>query len=165
MTDVPPQGSSSSSLSQVAAVLFTLAFLGAGLMLEAVAMGLLPSQPSADEAPRAVVGLGGVAFLAGAGAPYAAHLGPNSIASRVVGAVVFASLTAIAHWIAFGPGPRHFSGGVSVGGLGVTGLATGEVAGRVAFGFGALLLDAVIVTAVVRWWRARRRGPPAGGPS
>ena len=164
MTDLPPQRPSS-SLSPVAAVLLTLAFLGAGLMLEAVAMGLLPSQPSADETPRAVVALAGLVFLAGAGAPYAAHLGPNSIASRVIGAIVFAALTAIAHWIAFGPGTRHFSGSVSVAGLGATGLAPGEGAGRAAFGFGALLLDGVIVVAMLRWWRSRGRGSPAGGPS
>ena len=164
MTDVTPGRPRSNSLSPVAAVFFTLAFLGAGLMLEAVATGLLPSRPSADDAPRAVVALAGFVFLAGAGAPYAAYLGPNSLASRLVGSIVFVSLTVIAHWIAFGPGPRHFSGSVSVGGLAATGLATGETAGRAAFGFGALLLDAVIVIGVLRWWRSRRRGAPAGGP-
>jgi len=143
--------------------MFALAFLGAGLMLEAVALGLLPTQPSADEAPHAVLALAGLAFLAGACAPYAAQLGPNSLAARTVGAVVFLSLSAIAHWIAFGPGTRHFSGGVAVGVLSVAGHAPGETVGRIVFGLGALLLDVALLAVFRRWWRARRAGPPQAG--
>ena len=48
------------------------------------------------------------------------------------------SFAAIFLWIAFGPGERHFSGGASFGGVGVSGHAN-EMFGRAAFGFGAVL--------------------------
>jgi len=57
-------------------------------------------------------------------------------------------LAAPFHWIAFGPGPRAFSGSFSLPFLLISRRA-GELSGRVAFGVGAVLMDLVAVAIAV----------------
>lgn len=59
------------------------------------------------------------------------------------------------HWIAFGPGPRQFSSSFSIPFL-ATRQATSGLSGRVMFGIGALLIDAILVGAGIRLVRASR---------
>jgi hypothetical protein len=53
----------------------------------------------------------------------------------LVGLTIFCCFGAIAGWVAFGPGTRHFSGTLIFGSA-----ATKEMIGRVAFGVGAVLI-------------------------
>jgi len=70
--------------------------------------------------------------------PIAAWTGP-------VGAgLIVAGFAAIASWIAFGAGPRRCTGGISFLFFSVGG-RTGEIECRIAFGLGALLVDALLV--------------------
>jgi hypothetical protein len=56
-------------------------------------------------------------------------------------------------WVAFGPGERKFSGGISLGGIG-TGFQPGELFGRIVFGFFAVVLD---IVAILVWFDKYRR--------
>jgi hypothetical protein len=56
-------------------------------------------------------------------------------------------------WVAFGPGERKFSGGISFGGIG-TGFQPGELFGRIFFGFFAVILD---IVAILVWFDKYRR--------
>ncbi|MEO8189879.1 MAG: hypothetical protein ABI682_06020 [Acidobacteriota bacterium] len=117
-------------------------------------------------APRWVVGCAGAAFLffgAWTAALYATGYDPKRPKEKMPSpAVQFAVLipaliffAAPFHWIAFGPGAREFSGSTSIPFLtirhGIPGLG-----GRIMFGFGALVIDAILVAAVVGLVRAER---------
>ena len=59
------------------------------------------------------------------------------------------------HWIAFGPGPREFSGGLSFLFFSLRS-RSGETAGRIAFGIGAALIDVIIIAFLVKLARRAR---------
>jgi hypothetical protein len=80
---------------------------------------------------------------------------PAALAFVFAGALLITSFAVTFDWIAFGPGERHFSGGVSFGGLGV-GTRPGELFGRAMFGIGAGIADLV---ALVLWVRLLRAQP------
>jgi hypothetical protein len=66
----------------------------------------------------------------------------------LLGALLISAFALTFDWIAFGPGERRFSGGISFG-IGI-GFNPGELFGRAAFGLVALLFDAM---ALVLWVR------------
>jgi hypothetical protein len=118
-------------------------------------------------APRWVVGSFGGAFLLFGGwtaAVYALGYDPQrpeetlpspgvQLMALVPGMLLFA---APFHWIAFGPGPREFSTTLSIPFLSTRTGAPG-LSGRIAFGLGAVVIDAILVAAVIRLVRAGRR--------
>ena len=154
-------------LTPRAAVVFGLLFALAGLCVIAMALGIIRADSAG--APQWIGVAAGLAFvLAGAaiivgfavaggaapdgdlppGTPFAVRLTQYLLGLGIVGL-----LTAIAAWIAFGPGPRQFS----VTGLPFLGPKGGETIGRVAFGIGAILSATVFVAfAVVSIRRLRR---------
>jgi hypothetical protein len=75
--------------------------------------------------------------------------------TRLFGALLITSFAVTFDWIAFAPGERHFSGGISFGGFGI-GARPGELFGRAMFGVGAVIADLV---AVVLWLRLLRAEP------
>jgi len=82
-------------------------------------------------------------------------LPPERVAlTPLLGALLITSFAVTFDWIAFAPGERHFSGGVSFGGLGV-GARPGELFGRAMFGVGAVIADIVAVVLWVRMVRAK----------
>ena len=143
-----------------------------GLMPVLAMAGLLPrAQNSAESAPSWVGLLIGLAFvcagllvvmreLAGIGNDARALMVQNlpwplhAACDLLVGVIIF-SMAAIFTWVAFGPGPRHFS--VSVGMLFWTRTSGGgDAVGRAAFGFGAVLFWLFAVAFVrdaARRWR------------
>ena len=145
-----------SSLSPRGEWLFAFAFWMAGLAIIALALGWIPAPPEYFHAPRWVVAVAGAAFVSGGFAPLAARLGPASLLSQFVGGGVVVPLTLIANWVAFGPGSRQFSGGLSIGGLAMSPASTSELAGRVVFGFGAVLLDIFVIAIVIRVLRGKK---------
>ena len=74
--------------------------------------------------------------------------------TRVFGALLITSFAVTFDWIAFAPGERHFSGGISFGGIGI-GTRPGELFGRAMFGVGAVIADIVAVVLWVQMLRAR----------
>jgi hypothetical protein len=145
-----------SSLSPRIAWACAVACWGIGLAIVGVALGVIPTAPENILAPRWVVGAAGVIFIAGGFAPLANRWGPSLVVSNIVGLGILLPLTLVAHWVAFGPGTRQFSGGFGVGPL-VISNGTSELPGRIAFGIGAILLDIFIVALVVRLVRKKAR--------
>jgi len=63
-------------------------------------------------------------------------------------------LAVLSSWVAFGPGPRHFS--VGAGGVWMPTSGPDNLFGRVAFGFGAILvwcIMAAFAVTIARRWR------------
>ena len=74
---------------------------------------------------------------------------------RLLGALLVTSFALTLDWVAFGPGPRRFGGGISSGLIGI-GFNPGETFGRALFGIGAVVLDLVAVLMWVRMIRQPR---------
>ncbi len=118
-------------------------------------------------APRWVVGACGGAFLFFGGwtaAAYALGYDPQrpeetlpspgvQLMAFVPGMLLFATPF---HWIAFGPGPREFSATLSIPFLS-TRTGSSGLSGRIAFGLGAILIDAILVATVIRLVRTGRQ--------
>lgn len=75
---------------------------------------------------------------------------------RLLGVLLATSFALTLDWIAFGPGPRRFGGGISGGVIGI-GFNPGEMFGRTVFGIGAVVLDIVAAVMWVRLIRQPRR--------
>jgi hypothetical protein len=146
-----------SGLSPVGEWLVATACSVAGLTILALAVGVIPYPPGQPSAPRWVIGLAACLFIAGGWVPMAVRWGAESWKSRLVGAGVLLPLTTVFNWIAFGPGPRVFSGGMAVAGSAATHGAVPESIGRIAFGVVAVLLDVWVVVIVVKWMRGNPR--------
>lgn len=108
-------------------------FMGAGLIV--IMRGVLNASDRSDDLP--------------AGAPPLARL-----ANDALGIAIVCGMAAMFSWVAFGPGPRHFS--IGIAGLFTNTSGSGDTIGRVAFGFGALLfwfMTAAFAVMTVRKWR------------
>jgi hypothetical protein len=133
-----------------ARALIVAGLLGFGLFLLAAAFPVVDVQPSRG-VPYWIVGSTGVIALLGG---VAVLLPPRASAgSDVVGALLFSAFAGLALWVGFGPGERHFNGGVLFGGIGWSGAANVSL-GRIMFGLGGVLIGWV---ALYCWWRALRR--------
>lgn len=135
-------------------VLGALFFL-VGLAIALVSVDVIQVDPASIHAPRWVLGVAGGMFgvsglgilyygvLNGLGRGGAENPGETTEAfpnvAWLVGLAIAGGLTAIASWIAFGPGERVFSGSIGIGGIGVDGSDQSETVGRWVFGIGAVL--------------------------
>ncbi len=158
------------ALSRRSSIAVGLAVAAAGLSIVAVSVF---ARADAMHAPRWVVACAGGAFVFFGGwtaGIYAAGFDPNrpleglpsawvQLAVFVPGMLMFA---APFHWVAFGPGPRQFSGSLSIPFLTVVSRG-GAWTGRAFFGAGSLLLDVLIVASVVAILKRRRRPEGGGG--
>ena len=149
-------------------------FMGAmGTLVVLIALGAFGEGRLSDGTPTwvgVVAGLvfvvGGLAMIVGYG--IAGGVGPDGglppgtplavhIVQGALGIGIASMLGAIASWVAFGPGVRHFSG---------TGLffgeAVNETIGRTVFGIGAVLIWVFVVAMIaVSVKRLRRRSAQA----
>ncbi len=136
-------------------ILMGALFLISGLAIVFVGLGWIQVDPAKIHAPGWVIGLcGGMFAVAGVGLLYYGvvnGLGGSSrtvperagdefsVVAWLVGLVIAGGMTAVASWIAFGPGERAFSGSIGIGGVGVGGSAGSGTLGRWVFGIGAVL--------------------------
>jgi hypothetical protein len=141
----------------VALVAGLLCFI-CGAAVFAMAIGALAVQPGTLAAPRWVAGCAGVILMAGAFIPLNAAFGLPDWLNQLIGLTVSLGLALVFNWVAFFPGERQFSSTLSVPGVSVS-TAGGQLAGRVMFGLGALLADAIVLHAL--WWQLRRARTPA----
>ena len=153
MVNARSGGSSGSSC--LIAWLSAIAFWTAGSAIIAVGMEWIPFPPKALHVPRWVIALTGLAFAAVGFAPLAARFGRYRWVSQAAAIVAFASLAVIVNWVAFGPGPRQFSGGMSVGGFVIASPSGSEIGGRVMFGVGAVILDLIVLVVLASRLRGK----------
>jgi hypothetical protein len=156
-------------LSPKAAVALGLFVAVMGLLVIGMAVHLVPTDTRSDDPEWLGVAAGLAFILAGAavivgfavagGAAPDGDLPPGTpfgvrLTQYLLGLGIVALLTAIAAWIAFGPGTRQFGGT----GLPFLGPAAQEKVGRAAFGVGAVLSALVFaLLAIVNARRLRRR--------
>jgi hypothetical protein len=145
------------------AILMFLAFFACGAAVLALATGVLSAPPGALEAPRWVIGCLGAVFMAGALVPLNATFSLPGWVNQLVALTVGVGLAMAFNWVAFFPGERHFTGAIAVPGMQLS-APTSQTTGRIMFGLGALLADALVLAGLWRqmrlWVRAARQAKP-----
>ena len=92
---------------------------------------------------------GGTFFLAG----WLILLPEGWLKTRgLLAAMLLSAFAAVFDWISFGPGERHFSGGMSIGPL-FSAAANDKDAGRIVFGIASVLMSLLAVWVWLRWLR------------
>lgn len=134
----------SAPLSPRARLLVGGLFGGAGLFMVWLAM----SDPGSVNGPWWLGASAGAVFLAAGLAAGTQGTSMGVWTGPVAVTVIFVGFAAIGNWIAFGPGPRACTGGISMLFFSASGNA-GEIECRVAFGIGAVILDAALVMGIL----------------
>jgi hypothetical protein len=137
--------------------------IAVGILVAAVGVAIITASALAPaqqvHAPRWVVACAGGSFVFFGGwtaAIYALGFDPKNPqetlpSARVQLAVFIPGMLCLAapfHWVAFGPGPRQFSGSFSIPFLTIR-HGSGEWSGRAMFGLGSLMMDAILIASVV----------------
>ncbi|MFT3728665.1 MAG: hypothetical protein QM759_12645 [Terricaulis sp.] len=131
-----------------------LAACAVGAFVMLVGLRIIPSNESDFHAPHWVVTAAGLAFVC---AGIAAGLGADQqtwrrIVVELAVLAIVAAFAAIAGWIGFGPGARHFEGG-----LPFISAAANDAVGRVLFGGVGVLFGvagvAMVIAMLRRWGR------------
>jgi hypothetical protein len=130
-----------------------IAFFAAGALLLALALGFIGENRASGDTPLWVIAAAGVLFGAAGFVPLSATGQASRRIGQWMGLLAAAGLATVFHWIAFGAGPRHFSGGISAFGLTVGQTHQSELMGRIFFGFFAVILDLMLVVGL---WRLSR---------
>jgi hypothetical protein len=122
-------------------------FVGIGVLIAALGLGLIRTNPQSVHAPRWVVVCAGALFAI-AGLLMASQREPQSLTARLLIAIFLSLFAAVFGWVGLGSGPRQFSSSVSFGGLTTHG-AGSVVLGRVLFGGCGILVGGI---ALVAWF-------------
>jgi hypothetical protein len=133
--------------------------VGMGLVLLLISLGVIPVNPRSVHGPMWIVAAAGIAFmLAGLSIAVGAIHGVSATGELpkdtswwmrlfyyVVGLVAVGALASIGTWVAFGPGDRNFSGT----GFFLLSAEGRDTAGRIIFGFGAVLTWLIAIALAV----------------
>jgi len=166
-------------LSPGGAVAFGLLFVVCGLFPIAIGLGIVTPSPVDPAAPPGWVPVAAGLLFVFAGAAVildygvAGGVAPDGdlvpgtpfwirTANLVLGLAIVGMMAAVFGWVAFGRGPRAFSTTLAVPFFMRHNPHSGELSGRIAFGFGTILLVAMFlacgvvgVQRLARAWRAR----------
>jgi hypothetical protein len=132
-----------------------LLFMACGVPPILIGLGILTPSPADGTTPAWIATCAGLVFVLGGLAiildyAIAGGVGPDGelvpgtplsvrIANLLFGLAIVGCLTALFGWVAFGPGPRHFSSSLSLPFISA-GWASGDTTGCIAFGAGTVLL-------------------------
>ena len=137
-------------------VWFGLLFMAVGSFIIFSALDIIPTDESSFYAPRWVVAAAGWLF-------FAAGLTVSLMDSRLdvfrqswwfywmhglAGLSIIFMFAFLLNWVAFGPGEREFSGGISIPFITISFDKANEFLGRVVFGIGALFFDVILVYSI-----------------
>ena len=146
------------------AIFMSIAFFGAGLAILILSFTHAALVNNPDHAPRWVIAAAGLVFLFGGFVPLAGTFHWSVTTNRWVGLPIILALGAVINWVAFFPGPRHFSSSASFLGATVSHASSGELSGRVLFGIIAVLIDLLVIVGTWKLIRgARRDNTETGG--
>jgi hypothetical protein len=148
-------------------IFYGLVSVGIGLFYMLVSAGVIPMSGDAGErSPHWLAFCAGLAFFAGGLAVVIqtiAGLSGDSVPSAVpvrvrytvnaLALTITVCLASIGLWVAFGRGPRRFTSN-----LPFLGERAGELIGRAAFGFGAVLICMVLIAIAISGVLRLRRG-------
>jgi len=143
-------------------------FLVCGLFPVLIAQGVItPDNPSPDNAPPWVLMCAGAAFMS-AGLAIIVDYAIEKVAVQpdgdfvpgtpmgvrifnlVIGGIIVGAMTAMFGWVAFGTGPRHFTTTIYFPFMPAPlRERSGEMSGRIIFGFGTILLAFMFVACTV----------------
>ena len=138
-------------LTPRARLVFGLGAMAAGLAPMALATGLLTPSPGNMRAPEWVVFLAGCTFFLSG---WLILLPERWIKTRgFLGVVLLTGFAAVFDWVSFGPGERHFSGGLSIGPLSSS-ASSSELTGRIVFGIAAASMSLLAFWVWGRWLRS-----------
>jgi hypothetical protein len=138
-------------LTRTGALVFSALFFATGGFVMAIGAGWIAVDPGDLQAPRWVLVCAGVMFLAGGFVPLGQTFNFGALLNEAVGFVVGAGFAAVVNWVAFGPGERRFTSGLSAGGATITSSPGNELVGRIAFGIGAVIVDFLLLALLWRW--------------
>lgn len=130
---------------------FGAIFLLAGGFIAAIGAGFIPVEPESVHAPGWVIIACGLVFAMGGVMCYTESLGDN--VNSLFACVLLVAFASVFSWVAFGPGEREFTGSGSIGPIAVV-ERVGETMGRIAFGFGAIMIWTITAAVAVRWFRS-----------
>ena len=128
-------------ISPLGAVLFALAFFGAGGSIVALSLNYIPLDPAKLHAPRWVLTIAGLMFIAGGCVPLGTAFNFRAWVNQLIGLTVASSLAIIFNWVAFFPGERHFNGSTYLLGIRFGSASGGDISGRILFGIFALFIN------------------------
>jgi hypothetical protein len=120
-----------------------------GLFLLLMSVGVVPMRPRPGDGPLWIAAIAGLCFmLAGISIAVGAIHGVSETGELpkdtgwwmrlfyyVIGVTIAGALACVGSWVAFGPGPRAFGGT----GMFLLSREANDVAGRIIFGFGAVV--------------------------
>jgi hypothetical protein len=148
-------------LTPRARLVFALLAMAAGLAPMALTTGLVTPRPGSMRAPEWVVFLAGCTFFV---AGWLILLPEHWVRTRgFLGAMLLSGFAAVFDWVGFGPGERHFSGGLSIGPLFSSG-ASDELTGRIVFGIAAVSMSLLALWVWARWLRSLLEPEAASSP-
>ncbi len=123
-----------------------------GGFILAIGLEVVPFPEESIHAPRWVIAAAGLAFLF-AGVSVVQQAFQIEKFKYLPGLAIFLALTAVANWAAFGPGDRSGEGTLTIVGIPIP--VSSELSGRVAFGFGAVVIDLLLIAGLVHWLRSK----------
>ena len=141
-----------------------------GLFLLLVGLGVVPVKSRSVHGPMWIASAAGIAFmLAGLSVAVGAIHGVSETGEppqdtgwwmrlfyTAIGVIIAGTLASVGSWIAFGPGPRAFSGT----GLFLLSREASDMVGRIVFGFGAVLTWLCTIAIAVSGTRKLFSGKP-----
>jgi len=145
------------------AILMAIAFFAVGVAILILSFTHAAVVDNPDNAPRWVIAAAGLVFLFGGFVPLAGTFHWSVSTNRWVGLPIILALGAVINWVAFFPGPRHFSSSASFLGVAVSHASSGELTGRVLFGIVAVLIDLLVIVGTWKLIRGARRGGTVAG--
>jgi hypothetical protein len=144
-------------MTRLAGTLFAAPFLLAGAFIVGIGCNWIPYDPASIHAPQWVLVTCGVIFICAGLAVLSSTWSRHARPQPVFGIAILLGLTAVANWVAFGPGERRFTSTTSIGSSTSAPRPVDDLTGRIVFGTGAILLDGILVAIVVRRLRKQSR--------
>jgi hypothetical protein len=138
-----------------------LLVIAMGGFILGIGLGLVPFPEESIHAPRWVISAAGLAFLF-AGVSVVQQAFQIQAFKYLPGLAIVLALATVANWVAFGPGDRSGEGTLTVVGIQIP--VSSDIAGRIVFGFGAVVIDLLLVVGFVHWFREKSRMGHEGKP-